>query len=43
MEVFRTRVEANGTIHIPSQILEKIDISEGQEIDVEIEKKSLHI
>lgn len=43
MEVFRTTIEADGKIQIPPQVLEQLDFEEGQEVEIEVEKTSLHV
>ncbi len=43
MEVFRTTIDANGRIQIPPQVLEQLDFEEGQELEIEVEKRSLHV
>lgn len=43
MEVFRTTIEADGKIQIPPQVLEQLDFEEGQELEIEVEKRSLHV
>lgn len=43
MEVFRTTIEANGKIQIPAQVLEQLDFEAGQDLDLEVAKKVLHI
>lgn len=43
MEVFRTTIDANGKIQIPAQVLEKLDFEVGQDVDLEVEDKSLRV
>ena len=43
MQVFQTRIEADGKIQLPPQILEQLDFETGQDLDVEIEKNALRI
>jgi bifunctional DNA-binding transcriptional regulator/antitoxin component of YhaV-PrlF toxin-antitoxin module len=43
MEVFHTRIEANGKIQIPAQVLEQLDFEEGQEVEIEVERKTLRV
>ncbi len=43
MGVFQTKIEADGTIQIPAQFLEQSDFEAGQIIEIEVEKKSLHV
>ncbi len=43
MEVFHARIEADGRIQLPPQILEQLDFEAGQDLDLEIEKKALRI
>ncbi len=43
MGVFQTKIEADGTIQIPAQFLEQSDFEAGQVIEIEVEKKSLHV
>ncbi len=43
MEVFRTRIELDGSIKLPVQVLEQMDFEAGQDVELEVEKKVLHI
>ena len=43
MEVFRTRIEADGKIQIPPQVLEELDFQTGQDVELEVEKKTLRV
>jgi len=43
MEIFHARIEADGRIQLPPQVLEQLDFEAGQDLDIEIEKKALHI
>ena len=43
MEVFRTRIEPDGKIQLPMQVLEQLEFEVGQDVDLEVEKKVLHI
>lgn len=43
MGVFHTKIEANGKIQIPPHLLEQLELTEGQEVEIEIEKKSLQV
>ena len=43
MEVFHTRIESDGKIQLPPQVLEQLDFDAGQDLDLEIEKKSLRV
>lgn len=43
MEVFHTRIEADGRIQLPPQILEQLDFETGQDVELEIEKRSLRV
>ncbi len=43
MEVFHTRIEADGRILLPTQVLEKLDFKTGQDVDLEVENKSLRV
>ena len=43
MEVFQARIEADGKIQLPRQILEKLDFETGQDVELEVEKKSLRV
>ena len=43
MEVFHTRIEADGKIQLPPQVLEQLDFEAGQDLDLEIEKKALRV
>lgn len=42
MEVFQTTIE-NGKIQIPPQVLEQLDFENGQELEIEIEKRALRV
>jgi bifunctional DNA-binding transcriptional regulator/antitoxin component of YhaV-PrlF toxin-antitoxin module len=43
MEVFHTRIEANGKIQIPPQVLEKLNLETGQEVEIEVERRTLRV
>lgn len=43
MEVFRTRIEPDGKIQIPPQVLEELDFQTGQDVELEVEKKTLRV
>ncbi|MDQ3129920.1 MAG: hypothetical protein M3Q99_04050 [Acidobacteriota bacterium] len=43
MEVFHARIEADGRIQLPPQILEELDFETGQDLDLQIEKNALRI
>ena len=43
MEVFHTRIEADGRIQLPPQILEQLNFETGQDLALEVEDKSLRV
>jgi antitoxin component of MazEF toxin-antitoxin module len=43
MEVFHTRIEADGKIQLPPQVLEELDFEAGEDIELEIEKRTLRV
>jgi antitoxin component of MazEF toxin-antitoxin module len=43
MEVFHTRIEANGKIQIPPQVLEQLEFEAGQEVEIEVERRTLRV
>ncbi len=43
MEVYHTRIEADGKIQLPPQVLEKLDFETGQDVELEVEKKTLRV
>jgi antitoxin component of MazEF toxin-antitoxin module len=43
MEVFHTRIEADGKIQLPPQVLEELDFKAGQDVALEVENKSLRV
>jgi len=43
MEVFHARIEADGRIQLPPQILEELDFETGQNVELEIEKRSVRV
>ena len=43
MEVFHTRIEADGKIQLPPQVLERLDFESGQDVELEIEQRSLRV
>ena len=42
MEVFRTTIE-NGKIQLPPQVLESLDLEDGQEVEIEVGKKTFQV
>jgi len=40
---FFTRIEVDGKIQLPRQVLEKLDFETGQDVELEVEKKVLHV
>ncbi len=43
MQVFHTRIEADGKIQLPPQILKELDFQTGQDVELEVEKKTLKV
>lgn len=43
MEVFHTRIEADGKIQLPPQVLEELDFKAGQDVALEVEKRTLRV
>ena len=43
MEVFHTRIEADGKIQLPPQVLEELDFAAGEDVELEIEKRTLRV
>lgn len=43
MEVYHTQIEADGKIQLPPQVLEKLDFETGQDVELEVEKKTLRV
>ena len=43
MEIFHTRIEADGKIQLPPQVLEQLDFEVGKDVELEIKKKSLRV
>ena len=43
MEVFHTRIEADGKIQLPPQILERLEFKLGQDVELEVENKSVRV
>jgi len=43
MEIFHTRIEADGKIQLPPQILERLDFESGQDVELEVENKSVRV
>jgi len=43
MEVFHTRIEADGRIQLPPQILEQLDFEAGKDVELEVENKTLRV
>ncbi len=43
MEIFHARIEEGGKIQLPPQILEELDFETGQDVELEIEKKSVRV
>lgn len=43
MEVFHTRIEADGKIQLPPQILEELDFEAGEDVELEVERRTLRI
>ncbi len=41
MEVFQTRIENDGKIQLPLEVLEELDFEAGYEVQLEIDKKSV--
>ncbi|HSK71943.1 MAG TPA: hypothetical protein VK892_09630 [Pyrinomonadaceae bacterium] len=43
MEVFQTRIEPGGKIQLPQKVLEQLNLKAGQDLDLEVEEKSLRL
>ncbi len=43
MEIFHARIEEGGKIQLPPQILAELDFETGQDVELEIEKKSVRV
>lgn len=43
MEIFHTRIEADGKIQLPPQVLEELDFEAGEDVELEIEKRTLRV
>ncbi len=43
MEVFHTRIEPDGKIQLPPQVLEELDFQAGEDVELEVEKKTLRV
>lgn len=43
MQTFQTRIEADGKIQLPKQILDELEFEAGDEVELEIEKKSFRV
>ena len=43
MEVFHTRIEADGKIQLPPQVMEELDFAEGEDVELEVEKRTLRV
>lgn len=43
MDVFHTKIEIDGKIQLPPQVLEQLDFEAGQDVELEVEKKSLRV
>lgn len=43
MEVFHARIEADGRIQLPPQVLEELNFEAGQDVALEVEDKSLSV
>lgn len=43
MSVFQTKVDGDGKIQLPRQVLEKLNIETGQNLNLEIEKNTVRI
>lgn len=43
MEVFHTRIESGGKIQLPQKVLEELDLEIGQDLELELENKSLRL
>ena len=43
MEVFHTRIEADGKIQLPPQVLEELDFEAGEDVELEIQERSLRV
>jgi bifunctional DNA-binding transcriptional regulator/antitoxin component of YhaV-PrlF toxin-antitoxin module len=43
MEVFQTRIENDGKIQLPQEVLKELDFEAGDEVQLEIDKKSVRV
>lgn len=43
MEVFHTRIEADRKMQLPPQVLEELDFAAGEDVELEIEKRTLRV
>jgi antitoxin component of MazEF toxin-antitoxin module len=43
MQVFRATIEPDGKIQLPPQVLEQLDFEAGNDVEMEVEKKSLRV
>lgn len=43
MEVFHARIEPDGKIQLPPQVMEELDFEAGQDVELEVEKKTLRV
>ncbi len=43
MEVFQTRIENDGKIQLPQEVLDELDFEAGDEVKLEIERKSIRV
>ncbi|MDQ3089433.1 MAG: AbrB/MazE/SpoVT family DNA-binding domain-containing protein [Acidobacteriota bacterium] len=43
MDVFYTKIETDGKIQLPPQVLESLDFKVGQDLELELEKNALRV
>ncbi len=43
MEIFHARIEADGRIQLPLQVLEQLGFETGKDVELEVENKSLRV
>lgn len=43
MRVFHSRIEPDGKIQLPPQVLEQLNLEAGQDVELEVENKSLRV
>jgi antitoxin component of MazEF toxin-antitoxin module len=43
MEVFHARIEPDGKIQLPPQVMEELDFEAGQDVELEVEKNTLRV